>query len=181
MNELKPCPFCGGKNIYVDGYDHAAGKRWRVVCLDCMGMVDPGTIQQKYTAIDAWNHRASDDKDIEIKQLRKENQGLKANSVIQECIIKNGRNPEDKEKIVQLTMELAESQRREKAAVEDMKIIVDAVREEHCDETCCFACKYDGDFSITETGDYANECPGFERDDCFDWRGPADEKGADSK
>ena len=71
---------------------------------------------------------------------------------------------------------LRESQRRERAAVEDMKLIVDAVREEHCDETCCFACKFDCDTSITDSGDCACECPGFERDDCFEWRGP-DEKG----
>ena len=67
---------------------------------------------------------------------------------------------------------LAASQRRERAAVEDMKLIVDAAREEHCDETCCFACKFDCDTSITWTGDYACECPGFERDNCFEWRGP---------
>lgn len=58
MENLRNCPFCGGENIYVDGYDHAAGKRWRVVCLDCMATVDPGTIQQKYCAIEAWNRRS---------------------------------------------------------------------------------------------------------------------------
>ena len=57
------------------------------------------------------------------------------------------------------------------AAVRDMELIVDAVRETHSDETCCFACKFDCDTSITDTGDYACECPGFERDDCFEWRG----------
>jgi ribosome-binding protein aMBF1 (putative translation factor) len=56
-NTLLPCPFCGGENICVDGYEHGAGLRWRIVCLDCMGMVDPGTIQQKYRAIEAWNRR----------------------------------------------------------------------------------------------------------------------------
>ena len=71
---------------------------------------------------------------------------------------------------------LRESQRMERAAVEDMKLIVDAVREEHCDETCCFACKFDCDTSITDSGAHACECPGFERDDCFEWRGPQ-EKG----
>lgn len=58
MEGLKPCPFCGGENIYVDGYEHEAGLRWRVVCLDCMASVDSGTIQQKYRAIEAWNRRA---------------------------------------------------------------------------------------------------------------------------
>ena len=53
----KPCPFCGGTDIYIDGYQHGAGMRWRVVCLDCMATVDPGYIQQKYRAIEAWNRR----------------------------------------------------------------------------------------------------------------------------
>ena len=57
MTELKPCPFCGGENIFVDGYEHDAGIRWRVLCLDCMATVDDGTIQQKYRAIEAWNRR----------------------------------------------------------------------------------------------------------------------------
>jgi len=56
--KLLPCPFCGGSNTYLDGYEHGAGVRFRIVCLDCMGMVDPGTIQQKYRAIEAWNRRA---------------------------------------------------------------------------------------------------------------------------
>jgi len=76
------------------------------------------------------------------------------------------------EEMEQLRADLAASQRRERAAVEDMKLIVDAVREAHGDETCCFACKFDCDTSITDSGCYANECPGFERDDCFEWRGP---------
>lgn len=66
---------------------------------------------------------------------------------------------------------LKESQRRADAAVEDMKLIVDAVREAHCDETCCFACAFDCDTSINDSGVPNCECPGFERDDCFEWRG----------
>lgn len=81
-----------------------------------------------------------------------------------------------KEEIESLQAQLAESQRRERAAVEDLKLIVDAVREAHCDETCCFACKFDCDTSITDSGCYANECPGFERDDCFEWRGVKEER-----
>lgn len=73
--------------------------------------------------------------------------------------------------IESLQAQLATEKRRADAAVEDMKRIVDSVREEHYDETCCFACKYDADMSITDSGAYANECPGFERNDCFEWRG----------
>lgn len=57
---LLPCPFCGGINLYLDGYEHGSGLRWCVTCLDCMAKVDPGTIQQKYRAIAAWNRRADD-------------------------------------------------------------------------------------------------------------------------
>ena len=71
MSELKPCPFCGSTNLYIDGYEHAAGKRWRVVCLDCMATVDPGTIQQKYRAIEAWNRRAQPaNEPLSIAQLK---------------------------------------------------------------------------------------------------------------
>ena len=56
--KLLPCPFCGGTNLYTDGYQHSAGLRWRVVCIDCMATVDDGTQQQKYRAIEAWNRRA---------------------------------------------------------------------------------------------------------------------------
>lgn len=58
MEELKPCPFCGSNNIYVDEYEHPCGQnRFRVVCCDCMGQVDTGTWQIKYDAIKAWNTR----------------------------------------------------------------------------------------------------------------------------
>lgn len=72
---------------------------------------------------------------------------------------------------------LQEAERERDAAIADMKLIVDAVREECGDETCCFACKFDCDTSITDSGAHACECPGFERDDCFEWRGVQAEKG----
>lgn len=73
--------------------------------------------------------------------------------------------------IESLQAELTAEKRRADAAVEDLKLIVDAVREAHCDETCCFACKFDCDTSITDSGCYANECPGFDTNECFEWRG----------
>ena len=78
--------------------------------------------------------------------------------------------------IESLQAQLAAEKRRADAAVEDMKRIVDKVRETHCDDTCCFACKYDADFSITEAGDFANECPGFDTNECFEWRGVKEER-----
>ena len=56
-----------------------------------------------------------------------------------------------------------------------MKIIADTYREKNCDDGICGLCKFDADHGLD--GD-ANECPGFETDDCFEWRGPQEaEKG----
>ena len=71
--------------------------------------------------------------------------------------------------IESLRAEVDESQRREQAAVEDVKIIADTYREKNCDDGICGLCKFDADHGLD--GD-ANECPGFETDDCFEWRGP---------
>lgn len=73
--------------------------------------------------------------------------------------------------IAALTARAESAERERDAAKADMKLIVDEVRETHCDETCCFACKYDCDTSINDSGEFNNECPGFDRDDCFEWRG----------
>lgn len=32
----------------------------------------------------------------------------------------------------------------------------------------CGMCKWDCDTSIGPSGDYMNECPGFDKDDCFE-------------
>lgn len=58
--ELKPCPFCGGKRA-VTVVDDEAEERFGVKCFDCGGMIDAekDTLQE---AIEAWNRRAKDDK-----------------------------------------------------------------------------------------------------------------------
>ena len=79
---------------------------------------------------------------------------------------------------IELTARAEQAEKERDAAKADMKLIVDAVRETHCDETCCFACKHDCDTSINDSGEFNNECPGFDRDDCFEWRGlPQDGEG----
>jgi hypothetical protein len=57
--------------------------------------------------------------------------------------------------------ELLAMKARCEAAEADMKIIVDGARENPAiaDVCACFACRFEG------------ECPGYDRDDCFDWRG----------
>jgi hypothetical protein len=73
---------------------------------------------------------------------------------------------------------LRESQRRADAAVEDMKVMALAMREsEELSEGCCFACIYDGQNLPDNVIIPYGECPGYETDDCFEWRGPQDEEG----
>ena len=40
------------------------------------------------------------------------------------------------------------------------------IRESNRDESVCGMCEYDGAY-IGQSGDWCNECPGFEKDDCF--------------
>lgn len=56
-DELLPCPFCGSKEVAYERYEHDAGERWKVLCLECMATVDPGTAQQRGQAKRLWNRR----------------------------------------------------------------------------------------------------------------------------
>lgn len=53
--KLKPCPFCGGTNLY-----YAAGRFYAVECADCGGKV-VGTFKTTEEAADAWNTRSQAD------------------------------------------------------------------------------------------------------------------------
>lgn len=57
-NEIKPCPFCGEKEIVINKYEHKAGTRYEIFCPGCMAMIDPGWAQQKQTVVNMWNKRA---------------------------------------------------------------------------------------------------------------------------
>ena len=70
---------------------------------------------------------------------------------------------------------IAENKRLQKqldAAVEDMKLIADKCRETVCDDGICGLCKFDAEHGLDG---YANECPGFESNECFEWRGKGQE------
>ena len=58
LGNLKNCPFCGGDNIAYGQYDTAVGVRWKIICLSCMAMIDPGYARQRETVARMWNHRA---------------------------------------------------------------------------------------------------------------------------
>lgn len=56
-DEVRPCPFCGSKEIVIDKYKVAAGERFRVICFGCLAMIDPGWAQQACDVINMWNKR----------------------------------------------------------------------------------------------------------------------------
>ena len=46
----------------------------------------------------------------------------------------------------------------------ELEGIFSDIREKNVDDSVCGLCEYDCDHGLDG---YANECPGFERDDCF--------------
>ena len=52
LNELKPCPFCGGEAEMLN----YSPKEWLVVCPVCCGMVERWC-ETKEEAITQWNRR----------------------------------------------------------------------------------------------------------------------------
>lgn len=54
--ELKPCPFCGGKNIHIWNTNTPY-----VQCYDCLASTACGNTNEE--AIKIWNRRADDGKD----------------------------------------------------------------------------------------------------------------------
>lgn len=51
-----------------------------------------------------------------------------------------------------------------KRLVNEVEDIFANIRERNVDDSVCGLCEYDADHGIDGC---ANECPGFERDDCF--------------
>lgn len=52
------------------------------------------------------------------------------------------------------------------ALVNEFEEILSHIREREVDDSVCGLCEYDGAY-IGQSGDWCNECPGFDRDDCF--------------
>lgn len=65
MNELKPCPFCGGEarlrafRTYIQS-KHRMGEKYYIECCEC-GLNAPNFIN-KEEAIEAWNRRVDDER-----------------------------------------------------------------------------------------------------------------------
>ncbi|MDR1631221.1 MAG: hypothetical protein LBS36_13570 [Oscillospiraceae bacterium] len=123
----------------------------------------------------SWNASRADE--LEMKLVASQ-----ANAMIQEHIIAGKHNPMDTDTITKLILQktdlerqLAESQRREQAAVEDMQLIAGDIGS----PLTCAVCKYN-------PHDMGCELDGSQFDDdgeChFTWRGPeAGEGGQDGK
>ena len=50
--------------------------------------------------------------------------------------------------------------------LDDLEKTFAHIRERECGDSVCGLCEYDGAY-IGESGDWCNECPGFNKDDCF--------------
>ena len=50
--------------------------------------------------------------------------------------------------------------------IDELEEIFSDIREREVDDSVCGLCEYDGAY-IGQSGDWCNECPGFDRDDCF--------------
>ena len=75
MEELKPCPFCGGKKIRVYGKENFRTCSPWVQCESCLASTSAEDTEKE--AIEAWNRRESD-VDTALKQPQNGilNQGL---------------------------------------------------------------------------------------------------------
>ena len=54
--------------------------------------------------------------------------------------------------------------------IDGLEEIFADLRERHVDDSVCGLCEYDGAY-IGQSGDWCNECPGFDKDDCFKLKG----------
>lgn len=57
QEELKPCPFCGSKDLKIRVYHNVSGAVYLVHCYRC-GANGPDYCDNKHSAINAWNKRS---------------------------------------------------------------------------------------------------------------------------
>lgn len=75
-------------------------------------------------------------------------------------------DPESLPIVQQLRAELERVTKQRESLFELLNDVCKDVREKHVDDSVCGLCEYDG-AHISESGDWACECPGFDSDDCF--------------
>ena len=70
-----------------------------------------------------------------------------------------------------VAIEAIEKQAEYRNRIKDLITIIENIcknsRDRHSDDEHCGLCEYDGAY-IGESGDWCNECPGFDKDDCFE-------------
>ena len=60
MSELKPCPFCGSKDVDVITHEfHLQTNTYGVMCLNCEAQTKQ-FYTNKFTAMRAWNRRVGE-------------------------------------------------------------------------------------------------------------------------
>lgn len=79
MPDLKPCPFCGGKDsgILTTSYD---GYWFAVFCENCMAQTRK--CRQEKDAVEAWNRRAGERKEGTVMDVRGKLVELLDNAII---------------------------------------------------------------------------------------------------
>ena len=71
MTELKPCPFCGGKEVKL----FKEGSIWVVECLQCLAKVGATA---EADALDFWNYRPKEEQlGGQIREMKQKNAALK--------------------------------------------------------------------------------------------------------
>ena len=78
------------------------------------------------------------------------------------------------QRVIDLTARAEAAEAERDACKADLKSMADWYRDSVCDDGICGWCKQDADHGLDG---YANECAGFYKNDCFEWRGPQDGKG----
>lgn len=90
VDTLKPCPFCGGKSVFVS--EEAFFGTAAVLCSDCCTVHGYPSLETNEEAIDAWNTRTDkDDEQLELgKKINKKRK--KALSMMAPDTVEQGRN-----------------------------------------------------------------------------------------
>src|SRR5574344_1459922 len=73
------------------------------------------------------------------------------------------------QRVIDLTARAEAAEAERDACKDDLKSMADWYRDSVCDDGICGWCKQDADHGLDG---YANECAGFYKNDCFEWRGP---------
>ena len=116
-------------------------------------------------AYDAWNlAMATQDTNRGINKVFKMQELCKA----VEAVAKDAPtfDPEELPLVKELREQLVKVTNQRNELSNLLNDICKDVREKHVDDSVCGLCEYDG-ACIGESGDWANECPGFDIDDCF--------------